>query len=490
MTHHTDSATALCDRLRNGEITSEALLDEQLARIRDCNGDINAAVVVDAERARAAARAADRDLAAGRLHGPLHGLPMTVKDAFEVEGMVTACGSPRLIEHRPKRSADAVQRLIDAGAVILGKTNTPLYCGDFQSYNAVYGVSGNPWNLDRTPGGSSGGAAAALAAGMTSLELGSDIGGSLRNPAHFCGVYSHKPSYGLVSMRGHIPGPPGMLSPSDLAVAGPMARHADDLDLMLRLLTPDPAKLSPPETVSRVRVWTDDPAAPIDASLRRAYEQLAEPLREAGFEVSVGAPEGVSLADDYALFMRLLAAVVGGGLPARQFRQMRWAARLARFSRSNGPGSLPRYAADATMSHRDWLKTNEQRYRRQRLWDTALADTDVLLMPVTPTTAPPHQHHGNLFTRRLIVNGESRPYADQMAWISPATLADLPVTTAPIGLVDGLPAGVQIVTRRGQDRTAIAFAQQLAAISPPPVWPGMTGSTDCSSAPAKATAAG
>lgn len=468
------SAGALCQRIRDGELRSEELLDALLQRIDAGNPAINAVVALDRDGARAAARQADRERAAGRLRGPLHGLPITIKDAFEVSGVVTACGSPRLQSHRPTTHAPAVQRLADAGALMLGKTNTPLYCGDFQSYNAVYGVTGNPWDLDRTPGGSSGGAAAALAAGMTPLELGSDIGGSLRNPAHFCGVYSHKPGYGLVPMRGHIPGPPGTLSEPDLAVAGPMARHAEDLALMLDLLVEHPDRLPPARPVKRVRTWFDDPACPIDASLKAHYESVAESLQASGFEVVDGPPPGISLEADYALFQRLLAAVVGGGLPEKAHRQMLWAGRLARWFGRDAPDSAGAYAAAATISHRDWLKANELRHRRRRDWDRALADTDVLLMPVTPTTAPPHQHDGNLFSRRIRVNGEPRPYAQQMSWISPATLADLPVTTAPVGLVDGLPAGLQILAPRGQDRTAIAFASELARIHPPPVWPGLT----------------
>lgn len=226
--------------------------------------------------------------------------------------------------------------------------------------------------------------------------------------------------------------------------------------------------------MKRVRTWFDDPACPIDASLKAHYESVAESLQASGFEVVDGPPPGISLEADYALFQRLLAAVVGGGLPEKAHRQMLWAGRLARWFGRDAPDSAGAYAAAATISHRDWLKANELRHRRRRDWDRALADTDVLLMPVTPTTAPPHQHDGNLFSRRIRVNGEPRPYAQQMSWISPATLADLPVTTAPVGLVDGLPAGLQILAPRGQDRTAIAFASELARIHPPPVWPGLT----------------
>lgn len=459
-------------------IRCEALVRGMLERIARINPRINAVIATDGEAALAAARDADRALDAGRWLGPLHGIPMTIKDAFEVAGMPASCGSPSLADHVPARDAAAVARLRRAGAIILGKTNVPLYCGDFQSYNRLHGVTANPWDPARTPGGSSGGAAAALAAGLTPAELGSDIGGSLRNPAHFCGVYSHKPTWGLVPMRGHIPPPPGTLSEPELAVAGPMARHAEDLDLLLRLLCDDHGAsdggrrvtLPPPAPVRRVRLWLDDPACPLAGSLRDCYARLPEALAADGVEVVEGPPAGIRLSDDFDLFMRLLAAVIGGGLPPTVYRQMQWLARWARLARRDDPTTLPGYARAATVDHRQWLRLRERRLRRRAQWDAAFSDCDLLLMPVAPCTAFAHQHEGNLFSRRLDVDGAPRRYVEMMAWISPPTIADLPVTTAPLGLVDGLPVGIQIVAPRGHDRTAIAFAAQLARRLPPPVW--------------------
>src|SRR5690606_37586313 len=200
------------------------------------NPALNAIVATDIEAARERARAADAALAAGESWGPLHGVPITIKDTFEVAGMPTTAGAKELRDHRPSSNAVAVQRLLDAGAIVFGKTNVPLYAGDLQTYNEVYGSTSNPWDLHRTPGGSSGGAAAALAAGLTALELGSDIGGSIRTPSHFCGVCGLKPSYGIIPSRGHIPGPPGTLSEADISVTGPMARSVDDLELALDIL--------------------------------------------------------------------------------------------------------------------------------------------------------------------------------------------------------------------------------------------------------------
>jgi amidase len=229
------SATELLGLLRDRKLGSLELLETQLARIEASNPDINAVVALDAEGARAAARAADD--APSDARGPLHGLPITIKDSFEVPGMPATCGFPHLADHRPQRDADAVALLRGAGAIPFGKTNVPVAVADHQSYNPIYGTTSNPWDLTRTPGGSSGGSAAAVAAGFSPLELGTDIGGSIRCPAHFCGVYGLKTSYGIVPRRGHIPPAPDGEAHRPLGVAGPIARSAIDLELALDVLT-------------------------------------------------------------------------------------------------------------------------------------------------------------------------------------------------------------------------------------------------------------
>src|SRR5882724_3684932 len=237
------SAVDLVARLRRREISSRELLDHHLERIARLNPKLNAVVTLDAERARARAAEADAALSRDDARGALLGLPMTVKDTFETAGVCTTAGSPTLADHVPKTDATAVARLKSAGANVFGKTNTPLFAGDAQTYNEVFGTTHNPWDAAHSPGGSSGGSAAAVAAGLTPLELGSDIGGSIRNPAHYCGVYGHKPTHGIIPMRGHVPGPPGALSEVDLGVGGPLARSADDLELALDVLAgPDEAR--------------------------------------------------------------------------------------------------------------------------------------------------------------------------------------------------------------------------------------------------------
>ena len=201
-------AVALAKALRAGELGSRELLEQYISRVERLNPKVNAVVAVDLERARRRADEADAARKRGSLLGPLHGLPMTIKDSLETEGLCTTCGVPELAKHVPSRDATAVARLRAAGAVVFGKTNAPTWAMDVQTYNPVYGTTNNPWDTTRSPGGSSGGAAAAVAAGLTALEMGSDIGGSIRNPSHYCGVYGHKPSYGIVPGRGHLPPPP------------------------------------------------------------------------------------------------------------------------------------------------------------------------------------------------------------------------------------------------------------------------------------------
>jgi len=230
------SAGELARAIREREVSSRELLEELLGRAERVNPALNAIVAWDVDRARAAAAAADEVTATGEPLGALHGVPMTVKDTYETEGLVTTAGAPELAQYVPQADAVVVARLKAAGAIIFGKTNSPLYAGDWQTYNDVYGRTNNPWDVTRTVGGSSGGAAAAVAAGLTPLEFGSDIGGSIRIPAHYNGVFGLKPSWGIVPLRGHIPGPPGSLVDPDIGVAGPIARSVADLKLALGLV--------------------------------------------------------------------------------------------------------------------------------------------------------------------------------------------------------------------------------------------------------------
>ena len=432
----TVSASTLVAALRDRQVSSRELLDAYLHRIEVRNPALNAVVTLDVDRARAAADAADRATARGHATGALHGLPMTIKDSLETAGMRTTAGSPDLAAYVPASDADAVARLRREGAIIFGKTNLPVYAMDWQSTNPVFGTTNNPWDLNRTPGGSSGGAAAAVAAGLTGLEVGSDIRGSLRQPAHNTGVFTLKPSFGIVPTRGHIPGPPGTLSTPDMAVLGPVARSADDLDLALDVLAgPDPAaatawrlRLPPARGRSlgdyRIAVWLDDPTCPVDADVLDVLVHAVDQLRTAGARLDDQArPLRLDEASD--VFERLFAAAVS-------------------------PGAA------------DWNHVNEHRHQLRARWATFFEDYDALLTPVAPVAAIHHDHSPDVASRTITVNGAPRPYTDLSTWTGLAGGSYLPAAVAPAGLTpDGLPVGIQVIAPYLEDRTAVDIARHL-----------------------------
>lgn len=479
------SAGTLAEAIREGRIGSREALELYLERVERLNPALNAVIALNPEAARERADEADVALSRGEVWGPLHGVPLTIKDSYEVVGMTTVCGAPWLKNHRPETNAVAVQRLVDAGAVIFGKTNVPLMTQDIQTFNSVFGTTNNPWNTAHTPGGSSGGAAAAVAAGLNAFELGSDIGGSIRTPAHFCGIYSHRPSHGVVSMRGHIPGPPGTVSESDLAVAGPLARDPADLELALDVLAGSafpadkgwrvklPAARHDKLSDFRAGCWFDDAFCPVDSATREALEQVAQTLRNTGarVEASVQVPTGLEAAMDN--YEGLLNAVLGAGLPDKLYRKFQRMAPLMRLLKRDGTGQLGRFMNTAIQTHRQWARLNEARQRVRLKWEAFFQDYDVLLMPVTLRPAIEHDQEGNVYTRHIHVDGQSRRYFEQFVWIAPATAALLPVTVAPLQRSpEGLPIGMQIVGPFLEDRTTIAFARLLAdeigGFTPPP----------------------
>ncbi|SLN76245.1 amidase [Oceanibacterium hippocampi] len=464
-------ATELVAMLGARKISATELLEHYLERIARLDPGINAVVALDADAARARAQAADAALARGENTGRLQGLPMTIKDSFEVAGMPTTSGAPMLAGHRPGRHADAVERLVAAGANVFGKTNLPLFAGDLQSFNEVFGTTNNPWNRARTPGGSSGGAAAAVAAGLTAFELGSDIGGSIRTPAHFCGIFGHKPSYGIVPMRGHIPGPPGTLLDVDFGVAGPLARSAADLDLGLDVLAGAAPREAPAWTLAlpaarhkrlkdyRVAMWIDDADFPTDDGVRARLEALADALRRAGVAVDMAARPVASLKAGHDLFYKMLSAIVGAGLPEPLRASMRDRAAAAA---PDDPSYRARFARGATLSFADYLALDAQRQQLRSRWARFFESFDVLLCPATSVVAIPHDHDGAPESRTVTINGQARPYMDLVVWAGLAGVANLPGSVAPVGRDDeGLPVGVQIVGPYLGDRTTIAFAGEV-----------------------------
>lgn len=472
------STTRLAVMVREREVTAVELLEYFLDRVARHDPALNAVVVSDPESAREHARAADAALDRGELWGPLHGIPMTVKETYELVGMPATAGAPKLREHYPQRNAVSVQRLVDAGAVIYGKTNTPLYAGDLQTYNEIYGTTNNPWDVTRTPGGSSGGSAVALAAGLTPLELGSDIGGSIRTPAAFCGVCGHKPSYGVLSSRGHIPGPPGTLARADISVAGPLARNVDDLELAMDLLTGPDAEDAPGWRLElpaarhrqlsefRVGAWLDDPGCAVDAEVVQVLEGVVRRLGDAGVSVdSTARPPGVDLRESHELYYRLLTATMGRGLPEKVFTGMLRQAETAAPDAATADDYPSIFALGATQRHAQWLGLNERRQHLRAAWQTLFRDIDVLLCPVIHTRPFPHDHTQPMAERRLVVNGEDRPYMDVLVWAGLIGVAYLPSTVVPVGqTADGLPVGIQVVGPYLEDYTSLAFARHLEAL--------------------------
>lgn len=475
---HYRSARDLAAAIGAGELSSRELLEACVARIGKHNPAINAVVAMDLDAARRAADAADAAVRRGEPLGPLHGLPMTIKDTYEVPGMPCTAGAPEYRDHRPRQAAFAVQRLVDAGAIPFGKTNVPYLASDVQSFNRVYGITHNPWNRALTAGGSSGGAAAALAAGFTPLELGSDIGGSIRIPAHFCGVYGHKPTHGIISLRGHVPGPPGTRSEPFLAVAGPMARTAADLDLMLDVLAvPGPLQQPawqlhlPPAPHGalrdfRVLLWIDDPFCPIDPRMLPVYREMQAALVKAGARVETGSPLGWDLDKLYPSYVTQLAAGMLVGAPRLLRGAMRALAPAARLA--GRVVDVPRHAdlflKGAGMSHADWIVSMEKTQRLKDKFRTVFDSYDVILAPPTLTTAFAHDHEGHLSQRKVDVAGRRRHYLDLFMWISPATLLGLPATSAPVGrTAEGAPVNIQIIGDAFEDRTTIRFAELMAA---------------------------
>ncbi len=457
-------------------ISALELLDASIAQSHRLKAELNAVVTEDPEPARAAARAIDERRAKGEASstiGLLAGVPMTVKDTLDAGGMPASAGLQRYLG-RPVGDAAAVGRIRTEGAVIWGKTNVPVRASDWQSFNALYGTTNNPWDLERTPGGSSGGAAAALAAGITPLEIGSDIGGSLRVPASFCGVFAHKPTYGLVSQRGHVPPAPGSAAEPDLGVIGPMARSARDLRLLLSIFAngPVPAK-APPAILNGliVGLWLDEPAFSLDPEVRAAIETFAADLSAAGTVVdTVQSPvDGRGLMDVYE---QLLYPLVTFGLPPSRRRAlslMRGAAR-----RLGGRATWARLTLAATLTHHEWLIAHERREKFGLTMRRFFERYDVLIAPVAPVAAFRHDHR--LMPRRKLLcsDGRKAPYSAMLDWIALATACGLPATAIPVGLsATGLPVGVQIIGPRGGDSKTLAVAQaieeQLGGFHPPPL---------------------
>lgn len=464
------SAQALARRIRSGRLSAGDALEAVLERQQRWHGRLNAVVVSDIDNARKAARAVDRALKRGASTGPLAGVPMTVKESFDVAGLPTTWGVEKHRGNIAAKDAVVVQRLRAAGAVIWGKSNVPVLLADWQTRNPIYGTTHNPWAAGRTPGGSSGGAAAALAAGITTLEYGSDIGGSIRAPAHYCGIYGHKTSYGIVPTGGHAL--PATWHPTDMSVLGPLARSAADLELALRL-TAGPAgddaralRLQLPKPAFsdfrglRIAVVGDDPVAPVSQAVTGAIGTLADFLQKQGARVIHNPRLPFEPREHDRLYVLLRRAATS--MRAHDDAAF---ARLLSERDLLDPQDFSYRAEQVrgnTLFHRDWLRLSNERHRLRQAWTAFFREHDLLLCPAAATTAFPQNEQGERWERVIDVDGRPQPDTTQIYWMGMASVSFLPATVAPVALAaDGLPVGVQIIGPQYADLSTIRFAALL-----------------------------
>jgi amidase len=445
------SATEQAAAIKNKEISSRELLDLFASRVERFDESVHAVVTLDLDRARAAAQSADDATARGESFGPLHGLPITIKDAIETEGIRSTGGATELVDHVPTEDAPAVARLKDAGAIVFGKTNLPRWSGDFQSYNDIFGRTNNPWSLEHTVGGSSGGAAASVAAGFTAFEVGTDIGGSVRIPSHCCGTFGLKPSFGVIPQRGYLDHVGGGTTDADINVFGPIARSAADLDLLLGVLAgPEPERATAwrldlpacdARALSDLRIgtWLDDPASPIESEYAGMLRAAADRIADAGGRVDDQRPP-VDFAAQRDLFSRMIVPAISP--------------------------SLPDDAAEiAGGSHRAWLRNEQERAGLRRTWAQWFSGHDLLLLPVMTTAAFPHDHERELMERTIEIDGDQRALISTIDWLGLIGIVGLPSAVVPIGrTAAGLPVGMQLVAPFLHDRRAVGAAQLVEGV--------------------------
>jgi len=451
------SATDQAAAIKRGELTSRDLLETFIDRIDRINPTVNAVVTTDFAAARDAADAADIAVSEGRELGALHGLPVTIKDALETNGMRSTGGATELADNVPTRDASVVSAVKQEGAIVFGKTNLPRWSGDIQSFNEIFGTTTNPWDASRVPGGSSGGAAAAVACGLTAFEIGTDIGGSIRFPASFNGIFGHKPSFGVVPSTGYLDHPAGGTTEADVNVIGPLTRSADDLSLLLEILrrkTPTwTAELRSPTVAAkemRVAAWLDDDFCRVDSEVVSVLDAAVARMEADGMSVDRSARPDLDPAR---------AAQLGGMLVS---------------SATNRPGDTH------GPSHREWCDWHIEREELRAAWAKFFTEFDAIVMPVGFVEPFAHVHEGDFGTRTLECNGEVRPYLDIVAWTLLTGMAYLPASVPPVGLSSGgLPIGMQVVGPYGSDTSTIALAGHVGSLGDgfvaPPVAQGLSG---------------
>ena len=466
------SAVDAAQAIRRGDISSLELTELMFKRIEAINPRINAVVTLMKEEALARANEADEARAKGHFFGPLHGVPITIKDAFDVKGVRTTFGNPVFKDHIATRDSAVVERLRCAGAVLLGMTNVPFMLGDYQSYNDIFGQTNNPWDLTRTPGGSTGGGAAALAAGIGYLTPGSDIGGSIRVPAHFCGVCGHKPTLNVVPTRGHMQLSPNDFDPPNyLAVAGPLARYAKDLRLALEILGgPDDDeavayswKLPPPRQRHlrdyRIGYILDDKLCPLASDVRTALIEAVATLRRTGANLTEGWPTGVNPKEENRNYGFLLDSFFANDVPDEKLAELR-----ARAAKQDGSWEALTALAQSG-PHKYFIAARERQMRARATWQDYFRTHDAFLMPTAFVPAFKHDHRASWNDRVLETPEGPRRYGDLVFWISFATHSGHPATVVPVGLTkEGLPVGIQIIGPYLEDATPIDVATKIEEI--------------------------
>lgn len=462
------SAAAAADAVRSGKISSSALLEMTLSRVTAINPAINAIVEIFEDEARLAARRCDEALRSGRTLGPLHGVPVTVKESHAIAGHVQTYGSPALANNRQQSDTLVVERLRRSGAIIIGRTNVPLFANDWQTFNTVYGVTNNPWDLTRTPGGSSGGCAAALSAGLSFLSLGGDLGGSIRVPAHFCGLFGHRPTRGIMPVKELSPTvPPTPLW--EAFVPGPLARDATDLELAIEILAgpaaPESAGLKwkmPPARKSRLEDYRigfilDDEYCPLEPALRELYQITIDKLRRAGATLVEGWPKGFSLRQNYLVWAYLTTAGASSGNGVEM---------LVRGKRPPGDITYFEMARQAeTGTFFDYKRQHHQRLLIQRTWQQYFSSFDAFLFP--PSFVSAFRHGPDMRDTNILQtpSGE-RCYGHLNVWPSVSGLSGNPSTIVPVGRTSvGMPAGLEILGPAFEDRTPIDLARRISQVA-------------------------
>ena len=464
------TVTELVAALRGRELSAVELLDHYLYRVERLNPAINALITFDLQRARAGAEAADSRAMSGAALPALHGVSCSIKDAIATEGIRTTGGATELADNVPIEDASVVRRIKEAGAIVFAKSNLPRWSGDMQAYNDLFGTTNNPWDLSRVPGGSSGGASAAVSAGLSAFDIGTDIGGSIRGPAHFAGVCGHKPSFGVVSSLGYIDHVTAGLTEPDINVIGPLTRSVEDLELIFSVIagpTEDRAsawRLDLPGPWStriadyRIGAWLDEPSCPVSSEVAAVLDHAVSAIESEGVTVDRNARPDVDFDAVRRVGLPLIASATSPGRSDEEFDRFRQVV----LDPSDVDETVLMRARASVTFHRDWLLLTEERERIRLAWASFFTSYDIMLCPVAIVPAFEHMHEGNLYTRRLTVDGQERPYADLIWWTSFIGMAYLPSTVVPVGFTaNGLPVGIQVVGPFLADRSTLAVARHL-----------------------------